>query len=104
MQNRAALLAPYVLYTPIAHGITGGHVSRQLSVSQLAAHSIALSIVGVLVATAQRRALQGECSPLSRVGAEVPETGGCWRVAASKTRGRGFVLVRWVVLGLAKIV
>ena len=62
MQNTAGLLAAYVLYTPIAHGITGGHGSRQLSVSQLAAHSIALSIVGVLVATAQRRALQREAA------------------------------------------
>ncbi|HEU4931280.1 MAG TPA: hypothetical protein VFT48_04330 [Pyrinomonadaceae bacterium] len=57
MQNTAALLVAYVLYTPIAHGITGGHASRELSVSQLAAHSIALAIVGVLVATAQRLAL-----------------------------------------------
>ncbi len=42
MQNTAALLSAYVLYTPIAHGITGGHLSRELSLSQLAAHSIAL--------------------------------------------------------------
>ena len=45
IHNTAALLAAYVLCTPIAHGITGGHASRELSVSQLAAHSIALSIV-----------------------------------------------------------
>ena len=62
MQNTAALLAAHVLYTAIAHGITGGHVSRELSVSQLAAHSIARSIVGVLVATAQRRALQRDAA------------------------------------------
>ena len=30
MQNTAALLVAYVLYTPIAHGITGGHASREL--------------------------------------------------------------------------
>jgi hypothetical protein len=57
MQNATALLVAYVLYTPIAHGITGGHASRELSVSQLAAHSIALAVVGVLAAAAQRRAL-----------------------------------------------
>ena len=62
MQNTAAFLAAHVLYTAIAHGITGGHVSRELSVSQLAAHSIARSIVGVLVATAQRRALQRDAA------------------------------------------
>lgn len=55
--NTAALLAAYVLYTPIAHGITGGHGGRELTVSQLAAHSIALAVVAALVAYAQRRAL-----------------------------------------------
>ena len=57
--NMGAMLAGYVLYTPIAHGITGGHASRQLTTAQLTAHSIALVVVAVLVATAQRRALAG---------------------------------------------
>jgi hypothetical protein len=61
--NTRALLAGYVLYTPIAHGFTGGHASRQLSSAQLAAHSIALVVVALLVATAQRRALAGFVSP-----------------------------------------
>ncbi len=47
VHNTAALLVAYVLYTPIAHGVTGGHATRELSVSQLAAHSIALATVGV---------------------------------------------------------
>ena len=55
--NTGALFAGYVLYTPIAHGLTGGHASRQLRAAQLMAHSIALVVVAVLVATAQRRAL-----------------------------------------------
>lgn len=55
--NTAALVAGYVLYTPIAHGITGGHIGSELSGSQLAAHSLALAVVGALVACAQRRAL-----------------------------------------------
>lgn len=57
--NTVALLAGYVLYTPIAHGITGGHASRALTGAQLAAHSIALVVVGALVAAVQRRALAG---------------------------------------------
>jgi hypothetical protein len=66
--NTGALLAGYVLYTPIAHGITGGHASRQLTPAQLTAHSIALVVVAVLVATAQRRALTGFVSlPRRRV-------------------------------------
>jgi hypothetical protein len=66
--NTAALLAGYVLYTPIAHGFTGGHASRQLTRAQMAAHSIALVVVAVLVAIAQRRALTGFVSvPWTRV-------------------------------------
>lgn len=55
--NTAALVAGYVMYTPIAHGITGGHGGRELTASQLAVHSIALGVVAALVACAQRRAL-----------------------------------------------
>lgn len=55
--NTAALLVGYVLYTPIAHGITGAHESRELTAAQLIAHSVALAIVAVLVATAQRQVL-----------------------------------------------
>jgi len=56
--NTAALLAAYVLYTPISHGFTGAHASRQLTAAQLIAHSIALVLVAVLVAIAQRHALR----------------------------------------------
>lgn len=54
--NTAAWLAGFVLYTPIAHGITGGH-GRDLAPAQLVAHCIALAVVAVIVATAQRRVL-----------------------------------------------
>ncbi len=54
--NTAAWLAGYVLYTPIGHGITGGH-DHDLTPAQLVAHSIALAVVAVIVATAQRRVL-----------------------------------------------
>jgi hypothetical protein len=50
----AAWLAGFVLYTPIAHGVTGGH-GRDLTPAQLVAHCIALAVVAVIVATAQRR-------------------------------------------------
>jgi len=55
--NTAALLLGYLVYTPIAHGITGAHGSRTLTMEQLAAHSVALVIVALLVGAAQRRAL-----------------------------------------------
>jgi hypothetical protein len=54
--NAAAWLAGFVLYTPIAHGVTGGH-GRELTPAQLIAHAIALAVVAVIVATAQRRVL-----------------------------------------------
>jgi len=60
--NTAALLVGYVLYTPIAHGMTGGHESRKLTATQLIAHTIALAVVAALVATAQRRGLHGVVS------------------------------------------
>jgi len=58
-----AFVVGYILYTPIAHGITGGH-GRQLSATQLVSHSVALVVVGFLVSTAQRRAL----APLVEIG------------------------------------
>ncbi|GMV60477.1 MAG: hypothetical protein AMXMBFR72_35650 [Betaproteobacteria bacterium] len=54
--NAAAWLIGYVLYTPIAHGVTGGH-GRDLTTSQLLAHCVGLAVVAVIVAVAQRRAL-----------------------------------------------
>jgi hypothetical protein len=54
--NTIALLVGYLLYTPIAHGLTGPH-TRDLDASQLLAHSVALAVVALLVATAQRREL-----------------------------------------------
>lgn len=54
--NAAAWSIAYVLYTPIAHGVTGGH-SRDLAASQVLAHCVALAVVAIIVADAQRRAL-----------------------------------------------
>jgi hypothetical protein len=54
--NSMAWLIGFVLYTPIAHGVTGGHAGG-LTPAQMLAHSIAVSVVAVIVAGAQRRAL-----------------------------------------------
>ena len=54
--NTLALLAGYLLYTPIGHGFTGGH-GRELNGAQLISHTLALSVVALSVAVAQRRLL-----------------------------------------------
>jgi hypothetical protein len=54
--NSLAWLIGFVLYTPIAHGVTGAHPGG-LTPPQIVAHSIAVAVVGVIVAGAQRRAL-----------------------------------------------
>jgi hypothetical protein len=54
--NSLAWLIGFVAYTPIAHGLTGAHPGG-LTPAQIAAHSIAVAVVGVIVAGAQRRAL-----------------------------------------------
>ena len=55
--NTIALFIAYLLYTPIAHGITGSHL-RDLNPAQLVAHTIALGVVATIVLLAQRRALR----------------------------------------------
>jgi hypothetical protein len=55
--NTLALLFAYVLYTPIAHGLTGAH-ARDLNPLQLLTHSLALGVVAVSVAAAQRHELR----------------------------------------------
>lgn len=54
--NSLAWLIGFVLYTPIAHGVTGAH-PHGLTLPQVVAHSVAVAVVGVIVADAQRRAL-----------------------------------------------
>jgi hypothetical protein len=54
--NSVAWFTGFVLYTPIAHGVTGGHRGA-LTPAQILAHSIAVSVVAVIIAGAQRRAL-----------------------------------------------
>ena len=54
--NTLALLITYVLYTPIAHGISGAH-PQGLNAFQVFMHSIALAVIAAAVAIAQRREL-----------------------------------------------
>ena len=56
--NTAAFVIGYLLYTPIAHGITGGH-PHGLTVAQYVAHSVAMAVAAWIVVVAQRRALKG---------------------------------------------
>ncbi len=56
-----AFFVGYVLYTPIAHGVTGPH-PEPLSIDQLIAHTIGLLVVSGLVLSAQLWALE---QPLS---------------------------------------
>lgn len=66
--NALAFLGGHIVYTPLAHGFTGSH-GRDLSLSQLTAHSLALALVGVLVASAQRWSLAPQVEvPRWRVG------------------------------------
>jgi hypothetical protein len=54
--NTIAFLAGTIVYTPIAHGITGPHPTS-LTFQQILMHSIAFATVAVLVTIAQRRVL-----------------------------------------------
>lgn len=54
--NGTAMICGYLVYTPIAHGVTGAH-GRDLTSAQLLAHSIALAVVGIAVAAAQHHVL-----------------------------------------------
>ncbi|ANM30311.1 hypothetical protein ABI59_13105 [Acidobacteria bacterium Mor1] len=65
--NTLALMAGYLLYTPIGHGFTGGH-GRELNGAQLVSHTLALSVVALFVALAQRRMLAPHARvPASRI-------------------------------------
>jgi len=55
--NTVAFAIGYLLYTPIAHGITGSH-GRELTPSQLVTHCLALAVVGLLVFYFQRTVLR----------------------------------------------
>lgn len=59
MANTLAFLAGYLLYTPIAHGITGGH-GHALTFSQIVAHAIAMAVAAWIVVVAQHWALAGQ--------------------------------------------
>ena len=56
--NIIGFLVGYLLYTPIAHGITGHH-GRELTGAQIIAHSLAMAVAAFLVVGAQRAALAG---------------------------------------------
>ena len=65
--NTLALLISYILYTPIAHGLSGPH-PRGLNAFQILMHSIALAVVAASVAISQRRELSRYVSvPWTRV-------------------------------------
>ncbi len=54
--NTVAFLAGTIVYTPIAHGVTGPHPTG-LTFPQIVMHSIAFATVAVLVTIAQRHVL-----------------------------------------------
>jgi hypothetical protein len=56
LRNSLAWSIGFVVYTPIAHGVTGAHAGG-LTPSQIVAHSMAVAVVGLIVAGAQRWAL-----------------------------------------------
>ncbi len=55
--NTLAFFISFILYTPIAHGFTGHH-TRDLSASQLIAHSLGLALVAIFVFLSQKRVLK----------------------------------------------
>lgn len=57
LANTSAMFVSYLLYTPIAHGITGGH-EHYLTLDQLLAHIIALIVVAVILFLSQRYVLK----------------------------------------------
>jgi len=63
--NTIAFFIAFVLYTPIAHGLTGHH-NRELTTGQVIAHSVGLVLVAVLVFLFQKRALKGYLQVSSR--------------------------------------
>ena len=56
LANTTAMFIAYLLYTPIAHGITGSH-GHELNTSQLIMHCIALAIVALIIFYFQRKIL-----------------------------------------------
>jgi len=52
LKNFIAFAVSYSIYSLIAHGFTGGH-DYELSSAQLLTHTIALSIVGLIIGFAQ---------------------------------------------------
>ena len=55
--NTVGMLIAYLLYTPIGHGITGGH-EHSLTTNQLIAHCIALGIVSIILFLFQKSVLK----------------------------------------------
>ena len=55
--NTLAFFIGYLLYTPIAHGLTGSH-GRELTTNQLIMHGVGLAVVGFLVFSFQRSVLR----------------------------------------------
>src|SRR6266704_2593221 len=96
LANSVAFIIGYLPYTPIAHGLTGSH-GRQLTLSQLIAHSLAMSVAGVVVATAQRKVLR----PYVNVGwSRVPVAVLAFIVAFTLGCAAGQLLAVAILLGL----
>ncbi|WP_462249851.1 hypothetical protein [Ekhidna sp.] len=55
--NTIGFIIAFLVYTPIAHGLTGHH-TRDLSSGQLIAHSVGLVVVSALVFFFQKRVLK----------------------------------------------
>ena len=56
LANSLGFLIGYLLYTPIAHGITGGH-DHLLTTAQLFAHCVALAVVATIIFLLQKSVL-----------------------------------------------
>ena len=59
--NFGAWTLGFALFTPIGHGVTGNH-GRDLSLDQIIAHSVGLSLVALLVSSSQIFALRSWCN------------------------------------------
>lgn len=63
--NTLALFVGYLLYTPIGYGFTGTH-GREMTTEQIAAHCVALAVVGLILFISQRSVLR-HFIPINRI-------------------------------------
>ncbi|WP_420400279.1 hypothetical protein [Flagellimonas sp.] len=65
LANITGFLIGYLLYTPIAHGLTGNH-GRELNTNQIIAHCVALAVVASILFLFQKSVLKDYIS-ISRI-------------------------------------